>query len=128
MHGALLSVTTLVRAGSSVHRDRQFMDLHWLEGGFSPRVDPAIIESIECDALWLASHHLMDYSLLVVLWNHGETMRLSIIDFLQVYNTKKRLARWIRSIYLDASGLSTAPPDDFAQRFIKFVAGTFVYI
>ena len=104
------------------------MDLHWLREGISPHVEPATIESIERDALWLASHQLMDYSLLVVLWNQGETMHLSIIDFLQVWNAKKRLACWIKSIYLDPSGLSTAPPDEFAQRFSKFVAGTFVYL
>ncbi len=112
-----------------------------------------LMEQIEKDASMLSHHDLMDYSLLVafcprdeLLVSHSELREaaeqhperaflsgdgecvylMAIIDFLQLYNSKKKFANAVKSIRHDESELSTVAPDFYASRFVRFVRSNVV--
>ena len=109
--------------------------------------DKLFYQQIEADAQWFSQHQIMDYSLLIgiadadglsesekeskrdlVKINDGEILSndgtqlyfLGIIDILQKYNKKKKVAGFVKGIAHEKSTLSTVPPDQYARRFCKF--------
>eukprot|EP01083_Nonionella_stella_P113037 333073_1 len=49
-----------------------------------------------------------------------EIYLIGIIDILQKYNKKKKVARFVKGIKYEQSTLSTVPPDVYAKRFCDF--------
>jgi hypothetical protein len=108
----------------------------------------ALCAQAESDARVLMERNLMDYSLLVAFFPRDEasTTRaellaeakkregrayvsadgdclylLGIIDFLQVYNGKKKVAHALKKTLHDEALLSTVAPDLYAARFVRFL-------
>jgi hypothetical protein len=102
---------------------------------------------LQRDTEWLTSHELMDYSLLVGIRdvptgyvpepNLGQTPLLrscadgtevvvfvGIIDFLQPWNTMKKVARAIKVL---AANKATIPPKAYASRFCNHFENQFVF-
>ena len=100
-----------------------------------------ILQQLAADVAWLRSALLMDYSLLVAVYDsteqpllltgssttavtvRGQTLLLGVIDFLQVFGVTKRLERAAKqlqhsSLALDISATDT---DHYADRFLAFV-------
>merc|ERR1719375_999247 len=98
-----------------------------------------LVKALEYDMEWLASHRLMDYSLLVatkteapatntylnVRGDGGEEMILclSIIDFLQKWTCGKRVARGLKVFECNKA---TVPPRVYAKRFQRHFEASFV--
>mmetsp|Transcript_100566 Transcript_100566/g.260339 ORF Transcript_100566/g.260339 Transcript_100566/m.260339 type:complete len:365 (+) Transcript_100566:116-1210(+) len=110
-----------------------------------------VLKAIERDTQWLASHRLMDYSLLVAVksapsgvsasggsapsalgqrpllykTNEGQDMAtyIAIIDFLQRWTAGKRVARVIKCMECNKA---TVPPKCYARRFSHHFAGRLV--
>jgi 1-phosphatidylinositol-4-phosphate 5-kinase len=108
----------------------------------------ALREQVERDALLLSEHNLMDYSLLVAFYPRDESQTsraelaafaktregrafvsadgdclylMGIIDFLQLYNAKKKMAHAIKKTRHDEALLSTVAPELYASRFVQFL-------
>lgn len=105
--------------------------------------------ALERDLEFLASHNLMDYSLLVGVvrssmpkWarstvrlfsalalapcssfrsTKGEVLRCGVIDFTQRYTLKKRLETMMKSLLYDRSKISCVNPVLYAARFLEFM-------
>eukprot|EP01084_Bolivina_argentea_P083125 150513_1 len=106
-------------------------------------------EQINKDCQWFEKHLIMDYSLLVGIANvdniqecngkyydnknvfcdyYGGILSdnkkqiffIGIIDILQKYNNKKKVAGLIKGIRYEQITLSTVPPDMYANRFCQF--------
>merc|ERR1712039_403209 len=96
-----------------------------------------VMQAIRRDTEWLQGHNLMDYSLLVAIRNgppdsqadsligrkpircpaqdgSERAMYVSIIDFLQEYNRKKKIAHYIKALERNKS---TVPPTEYGERF-----------
>ncbi|KAJ9449667.1 hypothetical protein DIPPA_58769 [Diplonema papillatum] len=56
----------------------------------------------------------------LVVAGQGSTFVLGIIDYLQDYNTKKKLANAAKSILCDSNAISTIPPREYCDRFVRF--------
>lgn len=108
--------------------------------------DKMFYQQIKADTDWFVKHQIMDYSLLVgiaqnldntnedemecvkindgaIVSNDGTAIYfLGIIDILQKYNKKKKVAGFVKGIKHEKSTLSTVPPDQYAQRFCNFFA------
>eukprot|EP01062_Namystynia_karyoxenos_P058978 TRINITY_DN50401_c0_g1_i1.p1 TRINITY_DN50401_c0_g1~~TRINITY_DN50401_c0_g1_i1.p1 ORF type:complete len:1004 (+),score=251.64 TRINITY_DN50401_c0_g1_i1:159-3170(+) len=95
---------------------------------------------IAADAAFLCAEGVMDYSLLVGicgpepvdplhapcsvsvrLESGGRMCYMAIIDYLQAYTLKKRLAAAMKGLSADPSTLSTVPPQLYAARFERFM-------
>jgi len=104
-----------------------------------------VLNRMRRDAEWLTSHQLMDYSLIVAVKTYqgvssdrcfGQlplirrcadgsevAVCIGIIDFLQKWNLKKRIARRIKFLEMDKA---TIPPSRYAQRFCEYFERRFV--
>jgi len=98
-----------------------------------------LVKQLAYDMEWLASHNLMDYSLLVAhkteapatktflqsTGDNGEEviLCLSIIDFLQKWTCGKRVARGLKVFECNKA---TVPPRIYAKRFQRHFEKSFV--
>jgi len=99
-------------------------------------------ECIAADSKLLLQHQIMDYSLLVgiiegkapavgigsktFVVQHTKgytTYHIAIIDFLQVWNIKKQVARGLK-FYVESK--STEPPPVYQARFVQYFSEKFV--
>ena len=134
--------------GSTIHRraaegSSTLLDKNWKEDNrfvlLNVATRDSIMDQISKDVQLLREHNLMDYSLLVgvaekqdiqdttnlgphcFLSGDGESLyELGIIDFLQVYNTKKKVTHAIKSVVHQGDQLSTVHPGLYADRFVEF--------
>lgn len=127
------------------------LDCDWIDTGrgvvLAAEARAALLAQVERDANFLRRHELMDYSLLLGVcerpedWSRaelaaaaascgpravvsadGESVYLvGIIDFLQVYNLKKKAAHAYKAAVKDAALISTVAPEDYAARFVGFM-------
>eukprot|EP00667_Euglena_gracilis_P001358 EG_transcript_1358 len=81
--------------------------------------------ALQEDSHFLCRNRLMDYSLLLILYRTGPPS-VSIIDYLQSFNTRKRLEILVKSLrqgrcpYLSRiHGISCASPTPYAVRFSR---------
>jgi len=108
----------------------------------------SFLQALQRDTAWLASHNIMDYSLLVAIKEkpketgtasgglgpsnigvrpfarkgpQGEEILvfISIIDFLQLWTTGKKIARVIKVL---EQNKASVPPKFYAERFAKHIA------
>lgn len=118
--------------GSSAHRNAAHLDGGWLEAGLSPPIGADALAALERDAQWLAQHALMDYSMLVAVYDvdGGDDVarfRYRIIDYLQVYDWRKRVARAWKGVWRPWRELSSVEPAFYASRFVEMVQATFAW-
>jgi hypothetical protein len=129
-------------ADASIRLDCDWLDSHEASLYFSPAARNQMMDQMEKDTEFLARFNLMDYSLLVgiiacppgvreeaearsyafVSEDRNYIYLLAIIDYLQDYNAKKKLAHAVKSKYHDAALLSTVSPPLYKNRFVKFMA------
>ena len=88
----------------------------------------AILKVVTEDTLMLQSFGIMDYSFLVGIefcqdFPRGTTYYFGIIDYLQKYNSGKRLETTFKK--LKGPGISSVPPIPYRERFLKFVKDIF---
>eukprot|EP01065_Artemidia_motanka_P041573 TRINITY_DN5410_c0_g4_i1.p1 TRINITY_DN5410_c0_g4~~TRINITY_DN5410_c0_g4_i1.p1 ORF type:complete len:874 (+),score=238.83 TRINITY_DN5410_c0_g4_i1:123-2744(+) len=116
--------------------------LGWLGGGavrFRPADARALRARIAADAAFLREEGLMDYSLLMgigpapsdsmhapfcesVQLCGQDICYLTVIDYLQAFTLRKRMAAKLKGLKADPSTLSTVPPQLYAARFERFLA------
>ena len=103
-----------------------------------------ILNQILKDAEFLCTMEIMDYSLLIVI-HHFDYLEhdkqchtynsfvsfdrqfiytFGIIDFLTVYNLKKKFENFIKSPLL-GHGISCVPPKQYAERFVNYIKTIF---
>eukprot|EP00756_Hemistasia_phaeocysticola_P060116 Hpha_TRINITY_DN3752_c0_g1::TRINITY_DN3752_c0_g1_i1::g.23792::m.23792/K00889/PIP5K; 1-phosphatidylinositol-4-phosphate 5-kinase len=94
---------------------------------------------LHADVSLLERHRLMDYSLLVGIMlkaprdrhpddlrrnilrgTNGKAYYVGVIDFLSLYGTAKKMASALKSITADKDTISSVPPDQYANRFLRF--------
>lgn len=126
------------------------LDKNWIHDGRFLYVGSSrrdfLLDQVRADSDFLAAHNLMDYSLLVGIIERPESQSraqfsqlasgnvhaylapdgevlylLGVIDFLQEYNAKKKLAHAIKATYADSAQLSTVAPDAYSSRFVEFI-------
>jgi hypothetical protein len=125
------------------YKDKEFIQ-HLEQKELTLTIDPSIkqllLKQLQSDIELLRRHKIMDYSLLlgiitspdttvttslqhIPIQNSDKVLLLGIIDILQLFNTKKQVARTLKSIkYGDKRDeLSTVPPSMYAQRFYEFI-------
>jgi hypothetical protein len=132
--------------GSTIHRraaegSGTLLDKNWKDDNrfvlLNAATRDAVMDQIAKDAQLLRAHNLMDYSLLVgvaektnetnlgvhcFVSGDGESVyELGIIDFLQEYNTKKKMTHAIKSVVHQGDQLSTVAPELYADRFVEFL-------
>eukprot|EP01017_Pseudomicrothorax_dubius_P023646 TRINITY_DN2521_c0_g1_i9.p1 TRINITY_DN2521_c0_g1~~TRINITY_DN2521_c0_g1_i9.p1 ORF type:complete len:332 (-),score=86.95 TRINITY_DN2521_c0_g1_i9:230-1225(-) len=115
------------------------LDFSKIEGSIyvSPEDREALVQGVTMDTDFFKRHCLIDYSLLLTKINPSESIKnpkfiqsekpgeeeiyfsLGIIDYLQLYNTKKKLEKQIKVITaLDADvNISIQEPPKYADRF-----------
>lgn len=82
----------------------------------------SILKQLLQDANFLASHNIMDYSLLVVLSKSSMLVRMGIVDYFRKYTIDKALETWVKKtpIYeqykIDPTIIS---PDNYYDRFVS---------
>ena len=116
-------------------------DIDWILSTNKIKVPASQFEqvsgSIVQDVKYLNSQGVMDYSLFIGWCKEGglknnpgvnvvtvaatDTFYVGIIDFLQKYNTSKKIARVAKGIVNDPTTLSTVPPKEYAERFERFL-------
>ena len=80
------------------------------------------MRQINQDAHFLASHNIMDYSLVCVLCRSELVVRIGIVDIFRPYTLDKALETWVKKtrIYsehnIDPTIIS---PDNYCERFVK---------
>ena len=73
----------------------------------------------ENDSNFLSEHNLIDYSLLLIIDEKNEKIRLGIIDFLRIYTWDKQLEH-MGKIVINAGAIPTITnPFDYKERFIN---------
>lgn len=106
----------------------------------APEAKQRVYAAIEADVQLLRQHNIMDYSLLVAIATQDEEEEASIymyegvgkerncvyyiglIDFLQVYNRRKRLESFSKQLRgSKAAHISAINSDDYAARFLAFL-------
>ena len=134
--------------GSVVHRTAKdgagtLLDCNWLENGALVEVTnrDELIQKLNADVAFLRERNLMDYSLLIGIGLVAENpdaiasqsphsvvsadgilvFFIGVIDYLQDYNSKKKMAHAIKAIYNDADQLSTVPAREYSTRFVAFI-------
>eukprot|EP01060_Flectonema_neradi_P010827 TRINITY_DN17912_c0_g2_i1.p1 TRINITY_DN17912_c0_g2~~TRINITY_DN17912_c0_g2_i1.p1 ORF type:complete len:485 (+),score=70.77 TRINITY_DN17912_c0_g2_i1:70-1524(+) len=96
----------------------------------------SIMKQIDKDVAFFQKYDLMDYSLFVgqhpcfakAVFGNALLVQtgtcgyyLGIIDYLQKYNTSKKIAHAAKAITNDPSTLSTVPPKTYGERFKSFM-------
>ena len=111
-----------------VYKDADFDNF---VGGIFVNQPNLIIEKIISDVKFLEEHHIMDYSLLVMICKptsakspflfHGprHTYCIGIIDFLQKFTWQKHAELSFKSFMKDKSLVSAQNPTTYAKRFSK---------
>ena len=122
-------------------KDNDWLSLVKLNNGkqlisAKPAVYSSIIKQIDKDITFLQRHDLMDYSLFIgqhpcfskavygnsLLVKSGSSgFYLGIIDYLQKYNTSKKIAHVAKAITNNPNTLSTVPPKEYGDRFRFFM-------
>lgn len=125
------------------------LDVDWIEKNEKLELEEAqaekMLNQIHKDAVFLKENNLMDYSLLLGIHEFEEGVDLkeiekdmvpnkhffdhsrkrfvflSIIDFTQVYDGKKKVAHFLKKIVHSSHLLSTIRSDPYCSRFIQFI-------
>jgi len=130
-------------AGTVVLKDQNFSNDVGHRMDFGPGRREGFVMQLRRDAEFLASHNVMDYSLILGVTHDSDAMRskcdtrwqrkgchkaydLGIIDILQVYNMRKKVenAFKTRSVKMgggDPTTISCVDPRAYGQRFTNFV-------
>ena len=102
----------------------------------------SMIESLRLDTLLLENNLVMDYSLLIIISEKtGEKTEkiqrnqflsgkyvvcIGVIDYLQAYNTKKKLENRYKTLKRgEEDNFSAIPPKPYRKRFLEMVANVF---
>jgi len=59
--------------------------------------------------------------------NFDEIYFIGIIDFLQIWNLKKKLESRVKSITIEKNSLSALPPSEYSERFVEFMSNNLVF-
>lgn len=81
----------------------------------------SLMHRIRADAAFLASHNIMDYSLVAVVSRPAMVVRAAIIDFFRPYTLDKALETWVKKtpLYSDHNIDPTViSPDSYRDRFV----------
>ena len=80
-------------------------------------------EQLLLDAYFLYSQRLMDYSMLVVVGSVRGVSSLTIIDYFQEYNCRKKLEYFFRYIYNPSqkNENSCVSHKKYYKRFVQFI-------
>ena len=84
-----------------------------------------LIRRITTDCEFFVQHNIIDYSLLVGIHQEHDgksVYYLGIIDILCLWDTRKQLEHFFKSIRYDSHGISAVAPKEYAERFCKFIS------
>jgi len=144
-----LKGSTVGRHGTKSEKDaHQYKDLDILDQQkmimVGKQVAQDLKDQIGIDVKFLASNHIMDYSLLIGVKTITDSMLLSekkksyctvamsedgkelysfaIIDYLQKWTFKKKAAAQYKGVLHDKGTISSLNPEDYAKRFLSFIS------
>lgn len=139
-----LKGSTVDRSVSYPEKKKILKDVNFLNSGTRIYLEndesEELIQIIKDDLNILKDVGIMDYSILLFLYNNkekrpktyphylvGESMSVSIIDIFQTFNSRKALERWYKVYIRRVSKhlLSATYPQEYCERLVNFMTSIF---
>jgi 1-phosphatidylinositol-4-phosphate 5-kinase len=109
-----------------------------LKLNLSPEEKDSLVSQINQDFDMLCKNNFMDYSLLIAFYNNKvkpqgrydfnvnqSTYSISIIDFLQEFNIKKKSEKFFKRIFINKSKITSISPEIYQQRLSDYMINYF---